>query len=95
MVTKFKDGEVTMSMFECIRKMLEEFPIKCEDSNEDTHLAGTEILWEDLSKKLGKDNRELFHAFVARALHLCKMHNMQPLWFHIHHILFIFVIQSL
>ena len=49
-------------------KMLEDFPMKFKDFKERTHPVGMDMFKEDLTKKLGMAEREMFHHFVARIL---------------------------
>ena len=53
--------------------MLEEFPVKFNNSDKKVmRPAGIDLFKEDGSKKLGEQERELFHRTVAKCLFMAK-----------------------
>ena len=67
-----KDGSVKTDMKECIRNMLQEFPIKFKTEGKCTFPASAMMFSDDTSKKLDKHRSELFHRFVAMVLFVGK-----------------------
>ena len=72
----FAKGEVKVDVIDCIKSMLEEFPIKFEkkkDNDKTIALSTAEMFSEDLCKKLAESERETFHKlFVAKGLFASK-----------------------
>ena len=72
MKIKFENGDVKIDMKGYAEGMLQEFPIKFKNNDRTVYPAGNDMFHEDLSKKLNKEQRELFHTFTAKALFLSK-----------------------
>ena len=53
-------------MTEYLKNMLEEFPIKFKETSESLAPAGVDPFGEDLSKKLSKEMKTIFHQTVAQ-----------------------------
>ena len=59
---------IRIDMREYIDNMLKEFPVKFHGNEKGLMMAaGTELFKEDLSKKLGLNEQELFHRTTANA----------------------------
>ena len=72
MAFKFGNGEVKISMIDYIKNMLKEFPLKFKKGDKAANLAAMDMFKQDGSKKLSKEQAEIFHHTVAKALYTCK-----------------------
>ena len=73
-----KDGSVEIDMKECIRNMLQEFPVKFKTEGKCAFPASVMMIGDDTSGKLDKHRSELFHRFVAMVLFVCKRPRLDP-----------------
>ena len=71
-------GTVQMVMSECVEKMIEEFPMKFDDTKGNTHPVGVDMFKEDLTRKSPPDWRETFHHFETRILWVCERPRCDP-----------------
>ena len=67
-----KKGEVKIEMKQYVQNMLDTFPIKFKDGDAVNTPAADNLFKVDGSKPLEKNQAELFHTTVAKALFLCK-----------------------
>ena len=67
-----KRGEVKIEMKQYVQNMLDTFPIKFKDGDAVNTPAADNLFKVDGSKPLEKNQAELFHTTVAKALFLCK-----------------------
>ena len=67
-----KRGEVKIEMIQYVQNMLDTFPIKFKDGDAVNTPAADNLFKVDGSKPLEKNQAELLHTTVAKALFLCK-----------------------
>ena len=72
MIFKFNNWEVKISMIDYIKDMLKEFPLKFKNGDKVASPAGLDMFKQDSSKKLNKEQAEIFHRTVAKTLYACK-----------------------
>ena len=66
-----KPGVLKIDMIDCMKNMLEEFPMHFGDSSEE-HAAPADLFSEGTGKKIDAKRRETFHKFIAKGLFACK-----------------------
>ena len=69
MIFKFSNGEVKISMVDYIRNVLKEFPLKFKKGDRAVNPVASDMFKQDNSKKLSKEQAEIFHCTVAKALY--------------------------
>ena len=72
MLLTFNGGKLTVDMTAYIQKMLDEFPIKFKENENQITPAGTDMFSGDDSKRLGDEEREAFHKTTAQGLFVSK-----------------------
>ena len=61
MTFRFKDGKAKIDMLECLKNVLKEFSIKSKEMNMNMAPAGVDSFIKDLSKKLSREMKGVFH----------------------------------
>jgi len=75
-----KPGHVIIGMTKCMKAMVDDFPMKLKPSDTAPTPAASDLFAKGDSPLLNKEQAEVFHAFVAKALFACKRArpDMQP-----------------
>ena len=66
MTFRFGNRKVEVDMIEHMKNVFKEFPIKFKEINENMTPAGVDSFSEDLSERLSKEMRTIFHQTVAQ-----------------------------
>ena len=61
-----KEGKVKIDMTECVKNVVDKFPIKFEEIWENMTPAGVDLFSRDTSEKLNEEMRTIFHQTVAQ-----------------------------
>ncbi len=72
MTLEYGNGEPKINMADYVQNMLDEFPLKFNEANKQTSPATVDMFGVDNSKKLSKEEAEMFHRMVAKGLFICK-----------------------